>query len=90
MHDQVDGPHVDAELERGRRHQPAEPAFLQRILDVDALRPGERSVVGADQRLAGGLMMMVEMPLALGVGYAVLLRAALRPRGRTGDAWLAT
>jgi hypothetical protein len=35
-------------------------------------------------------MMAVEMPLALGVGYAVLLRAALRPRPRAGAAWLGT
>ena len=55
-----------------------------------ALYPDAVSGGIADQRLAGGLMMAVEMPLALGVGYAVLLRAALRPRGRTGDAWLAT
>ena len=43
-----------------------------------------------DQRLAGGLMMAVEMPLALAVGYAVLLRAALRPRRGTESAWLGT
>ena len=55
-----------------------------------ALYPDAVSGGLSDQRLAGGLMMAVEMPLALGVGYAVLLRAALRPRGRAGDAWLAT
>jgi len=55
-----------------------------------ALYPGSVSSGMADQRLAGGLMMAVEMPLALGVGYAVLLRAALRGRRRTGNAWLAT
>lgn len=43
-----------------------------------------------DQRLAGGVMMVVEMPLVLGVGYAVLLRSALRPRRGGGAAWLGT
>jgi len=53
-----------------------------------ALYPASVSAGLADQRLAGGLMMAVEMPLALAVGYAVLLRAALRPRRRMGSGWL--
>ena len=56
LHDQVDRAHVDAELERRRRDQAAQPAFLQRVLDVDPLRAGQRSVVRAHQRLAGELV----------------------------------
>ena len=55
-----------------------------------ALYPESVSSGLDDQRLAGGLMMAVEMPLALAVGYAVLLRAALRSRRRVGSAWLGT
>jgi cytochrome c oxidase assembly factor CtaG len=55
-----------------------------------SLYPASVSAGLGDQRLAGGLMMAVEMPLALGVGYAVLLRGVLRRRHRTGPAWLGT
>jgi cytochrome c oxidase assembly factor CtaG len=37
-----------------------------------------------DQQLAGGLMMAVEMPLALGIGTFVLMRGTRRPRARRG------
>ena len=39
LHDQIDRAHVDAELERRGRDQAAQPACLQRVLDVDPLRP---------------------------------------------------
>ena len=63
LDDQIDRAHVDAELERRRRHQPAQPALLERVLDLDALRPGQRAVVGADQRLAGQLVERRGEPL---------------------------
>ena len=43
LHDQVDGAHVDAELERRGGDQRAERAGLQQVLDLDALRPRDRA-----------------------------------------------
>ena len=52
LHDEIDGAHVDPELEgRGgddRRQAPR----LERILDGDALLARDRAVVGADQLLS--------------------------------------
>lgn len=42
----------------------------------------------AEQRLAGGLMMGVEMPLALGAGLWAVLRVI--PRTRSDERWLST
>ena len=41
----------------------ADPAGLQQVLDLDALRPRERSVVRAHQRLAGELVERRRQPL---------------------------
>ena len=60
---EVDGPHVDAELERRGCHQsPDEPRF-QPVFDLDALRPGEGAVVRADQRFARQLVERRGQPL---------------------------
>ena len=63
LHDQVDRAHVDAELERRGRDERAQRAGLEQILDLDALRPRNRSVVRADQRFAGQLVERAGQPL---------------------------
>ena len=47
LQDEVDGAHVDAQLERGRRDQARQLAGLQQLLDDRALLARERAVVGA-------------------------------------------
>ena len=63
LDDQIDRAHVDAELERRGRDQRAQGAGLQQVLDLDALRPRDRAVVRADQRLAGQLVQRAGQPL---------------------------
>ena len=50
LDDEIDRPHVDAELERRRGDKPANRAGLQSIFDLDALRTRERSVMRSDER----------------------------------------
>ena len=47
LDDQVDGAHVDSELERGGRDQAGQLARLEQLLDQGALLVGEGAVVGA-------------------------------------------
>ena len=49
LHDEIDGAHVDPELERRGGDERAELAGLQRVLDLDALRRA-RSIRGASAR----------------------------------------
>jgi hypothetical protein len=63
LHDEVDGPHVDAELQRRRRHEAADLSRLQAILDLDPLGARERPVMGADEHLAGQLVEGGSEPL---------------------------
>ena len=60
---EVDGAHVDAELERARRHEGGEAAGLELLLDLEALLPRDAAVVGADQLLAGELVEALGEPL---------------------------
>ncbi len=53
LHDQVDGAHVDAELQRGGGDDRRQPALLEHLLDHRALLARDRPVVGAHQVLAG-------------------------------------
>ena len=62
LHDEIDGAHVDAELERRRGDERAQRAGLQQILDLDALRAGDRAVMRADERLAGELVERAGQP----------------------------
>ncbi len=48
---QIDGAHVDAELERRGGHDRPERAALQLVFDDDPLLTSERAVVGLDQLL---------------------------------------
>ena len=51
LHHEVDGAHVDAELEAARRDHAREPSALEVVLDDGSLLLGDRAVVGAgDQR----------------------------------------
>ena len=56
LNDQIDCPHVDAELERRGGNQAADLSRLQAILDLDPLRPCQRAMMRADQRFAGELV----------------------------------
>ena len=49
---EVDGAHVDAELEAARGDDGPQLAALELVLDDDALLAGERAVVGLDQLVA--------------------------------------
>ena len=56
LDDEIDGAHVDAELERRGRDQAGDPAGLELVLDLEALLAGDRAVVGAGDLLAGELV----------------------------------
>jgi hypothetical protein len=56
LDDEVDGAHVDAELQGTRGDQGREPAGLQLLLDRDPLLTGDAAVVGAHEVLAGQLV----------------------------------
>jgi hypothetical protein len=61
LEDQVDRAHVDAELQRRRRHQARQLAGLELLLDHQALLAGERPVVGTgdlDDRPTGLLVLL--------------------------------
>ena len=60
---QVDRAHVDAQLQRGGRHQRGQAALLERLLDRDALLAGDRPVVGPHEILAGQLVEALGQPL---------------------------
>ena len=53
---QIDRAHVDAQLQRGGRHQRAQPARLEGVLDLQPLRPRDGTVMRPHQRLAGQLV----------------------------------
>ena len=56
LHDEIDRAHVDAELERRGGDERPQRAGLEQVLDLHALRPRDRSVVRADERLARQLV----------------------------------
>ena len=53
---EIDRAHVDPELEGGGGDEPADLPGLQLVLDLDPLRPRQRAVMRADQRLARELV----------------------------------
>ena len=63
LHDEVDRAHVDAELEGRGRNECRQPPFLERLLDLEALGMGNRSVVRARQHLARQLVQRARQPL---------------------------
>ena len=56
LDDEIDRPHVDTELERRRCDQTADLSRLEAILDLDALRTGQRPMMRSHQHLAGELV----------------------------------
>jgi hypothetical protein len=66
LDDEVDGAHVDAELQAGGGDQRGEPARLQFLLDGDALLARDAAVVRAHEFLAGQLVQ----PLGEALGQA--------------------
>ncbi len=54
LDDEVDGAHVDAQLEAAGRHQRPQVAPLQLVLDLQTTLPAQRAVVGLDQFVTGG------------------------------------
>ena len=72
LHDEVDGPHVDAQFEAAGGHDAAQHPPLQLVLDDDALLAGERAVVRLHQFDGGGL----------GVGAGDLVEVQLVQLGR--------
>ena len=63
LDDEVDRAHVDPELEAARRDDRRHAAGLELLLDRDALLAGDRSVVGADELLAGEVVEALGEPL---------------------------
>ena len=62
---EVDGAHVDAELEAAGGDDGAQVAALELVLDDDALLAGERAVVGPDELLAEPPGLRVDADAAL-------------------------
>ena len=60
---EVDGAHVDPELERRGRDEAGDLAALEQLLDLDALLAGERAVVGARDLLLRQLVQAQRQPL---------------------------
>src|SRR5204863_6605230 len=63
LDDQIDGTHIDAQLKAGRRHDRWQPTRLELLLDLDALLAGDRTVVCADEILAGQLVETLRQAL---------------------------
>ena len=77
--DEVDRAHVDAQLERGRRHEPGDPAGLEVLLDPEPLLPRDRAVVGEHELLAGELVEPLRHPLGEPAAVREDDRAPVRP-----------
>ncbi len=60
---EVDGAHVDPELERRRRDEAGDLAALQQLLDLQPLLARERPVVGARELFLGQLVEPERQPL---------------------------
>ena len=56
LHDEINRSHVDAELERRGRDQPAQRSHLQAVFDLFALRHGHAAVMRANQNLASEIV----------------------------------
>ena len=63
LDDEIDRAHVDAQLERRRRHERAQAARLQVVLDAEALLARDRAVMRMHQLLARELVHRAGDPL---------------------------
>ena len=75
LDDEVDGAHVDAELEAARRDDAAQHAALQLVLDDDALLARQRAVVRLDEIDRVGRVVVVPRVVVGGADALVLVRA---------------
>ncbi len=64
LHDQIDGRHVDPQLQRAGRDQAAQLPGLQHLLDLLALRARDAAVVGAHQPFARQIVDPLRQPFA--------------------------
>ncbi len=62
-HHEVDGAHVDAQLERRCRDDRRHAARLQVLFDLESLLPGDAAVMGPHELLAGQLVQALGEPL---------------------------
>ena len=76
---QVDGAHVDAELERRRGDQRAELSCLEQLLDLEPLLARNRPVVRAHERFAGQLVERAGQTLGEPAAVDEEQRRAMRP-----------
>ena len=87
---EVDGAHVDAELEAARRDEGGEAAGLELLLDLEALLPRDAAVVGADELLAGELVEALGEALGEAAAVGEHDRAAVaRGSARRIRGWIA-
>ena len=84
---QVDGAHVDPQLQRAGRHDPRQATLLERLLDDETLLAGHRAVVGAHQLLAGELVEAVGKPFGEPAAVDEDDRAPVGP-DQLEDPWL--
>ena len=75
---QIDRAHVDAELERRGGDQRAQVPALEQVFDLGALRPRQRAVMRAHQRLAGQLVERAGQPLGQAAAVDEQQRRAMR------------
>ena len=80
LDDEVDGAHVDAELEAGRGDERREASGLEVLLDRQALLAGDAAVMGLDEVLAGELVQPLREPLGEPAAVGEDDRAALCSR----------
>ena len=79
LDDEVDGAHVDPELERARGDDRRQPAGLQVLLDREPLLPGDRAVMSPDELLAGQLVQALGEPFGQAARVAEHDRAVVAP-----------
>jgi hypothetical protein len=64
LDDQIDRPHVDAELERAGGDDAPQPAALERLFDLLARLAGNRAVMRAHQFVTRNLVEAIRQPFA--------------------------
>ena len=82
LHHQVDGAHVDAELERGGGHQRPDPPRLEVVLDLQPLQPRDGAVVRPHEHLARQLVQRARQPLRHAPAVHEQERRVVRPDER--------
>ena len=86
LDDQVDGAHVDAQFEACRGHEAAQPAVLQRLLDLQPLLARERAVVRLTSSSPASSLSCARQPLGEPARVDEHDRAAVRTDELAGSA----